>query len=115
MAKTARAKLQDKADKLAGDAVRARGRCELAGKDKVTCNGTLQWAHIVGRANRRLRWEAYNALCLCAGHHIYYTHHPWEWYEIIRAQFPLAYGQIQEHRQETWDKNIEVIIERYAK
>lgn len=111
--KSPQAKLKAKADKLAGDHVRARGYCQLGGADHVTCNGNLQWAHIVGRSNHRLRWEEYNALCLCAGHHMWYTYHPYEWVRIIDQEFPEYAAEIEKHRNEIWDKDINAVIRRY--
>lgn len=92
--------------------MRARGVCELGGVDKVRCGGGFQWAHIVGRSNYRLRWELWNALCLCAGHHVYYTHHPWEWQELIREHFPESYELISSHRNELFDGDYDRIIEQ---
>lgn len=107
-----RKNLKAKADKLCGDIVRARGYCELAGKDHIRCSSVLQWCHIVGRANHRLRWELWNALCACSGHHVYYTNHPWEWQDLIREQFPENYELIQTHKNEMWDGFYLSVIER---
>lgn len=40
---------------------------------------------------------------MCAGHHIYYTHHPWEWQEFIRRSFPKQYAYVNKTRLELWD------------
>lgn len=105
-----------KADDLARAMVRSRGVCELRGKDRVKCNGVLQWAHIVGRGNHRLRWETWNALCLCAGHHVYYTNHPDKWFwDIIPKHFPEQHVLIQKHRHEPFQKNYVEIIENLEK
>lgn len=108
--KSTRKQLRDKADRLAGNLVRGRGACELGGVDKVRCNQGLQWAHIVGRSNYRLRWERWNALALCSSHHLYYTHRPWEWQELIRERYPDNYELITRHRNELFDGDYDRII-----
>lgn len=109
--KTNRKKLKAQADKLFSAFIRSVGACEIAGMDNVTCNGNLQCAHIIGRANHSLRWDNNNALCLCAGHHMYYTNHPWEWVELIKSKFPVNYKYVNTRRNEVWDKNIEAVLE----
>lgn len=108
--KVKRSTLSNKADKLFSLKIREVGICMLAGIDKVKCGGSLQCMHIVGRANRRLRWDDMNALCGCAGHHTYYTNHPWEWVGIIQNKFPSKYAYIEKHRNEIWDKDILKIL-----
>jgi len=84
----------------------------MAGKDSIECNGVLQWCHIIGRSNYRLRWEEQNSLCMCAAHHVYYTFNTWVWQEIIREQFPENYDFIEAHRLEQFDKDYSSLIER---
>ncbi len=96
---------REKADAIARKACHERGYCEASGKDNVRCGGGIQWAHIIGRSNYRLRWSQRNCLALCAGHHVWYTHHPWEWQELIRSAFPNQYEYINTHRNELWDGN----------
>lgn len=97
---------------MTGELVRARGYCQAAGKDKVICKGNLQWCHIVGRANHRLRWEMWNALCMCQAHHLYYTHRPEEWLlDFIPTNFPDEWKLICEHRHEIWNKDIQQVID----
>ena len=76
MNKTAAAK---KADKLFRERVHARGRCEADSYRKVACNGGFQCCHIRSRRYHATRWADDNALCMCAAHHLYFTHHPLEW------------------------------------
>jgi hypothetical protein len=66
-------------DGLARALCRRRGGCEAAGYvapwgHALACKGSLQWAHIVGRAAHRVRWEPWNCFLLCAAHHLYWTH-----------------------------------------
>lgn len=109
--KRKKAKPYKKPDALASKIVRHRGYCQIAGLDKVRCGGELQCMHIIGRSNFRLRWEMDNLLCGCAGHHVYYTHHPFEWVELVQKNFANQYTFIQQHRNELWDGDYTRVIE----
>lgn len=102
-----------KADKLFSLLIRKVNTCELAGVDSIQCGGGFQCAHIIGRANFKLRWDTANAFCLCAGHHVYYTNHPWEWQELIREQYPDRYEYLNGLRNEMWDRDIEKVLEGF--
>jgi hypothetical protein len=110
--KTAKSVLKRRADKLFSQKVRSIGICMLRGQDNVKCGGFLQCAHIVGRVNHALRWDLQNALSLCAGHHAYYTNHPWDWRGIIQNLFPNNYKYLEVNKNKIWDKNIEKVIEQ---
>lgn len=60
--------LTKKLDKAWSEAVKylAGYRCEVCGK-MVTLNSH----HYISRINRRLRWEPFNGVCVCAGHHTF--------------------------------------------
>ena len=73
-------------DKLAGDWFRASGECFARGG--FACSGPLQWCHIVRRGCRLIRHSPLNAVCMCAAHHVYYTHRPEEWRHFIEGKFP---------------------------
>lgn len=111
MKKPSKSTLKRKADKIFSEKIRSKGYCELAGKDKVKCGGGLQTMHIIGRANFNLRWDEINALCGCAGHHVYYTNHPTDFAIVISEQFPDRFEYLKEHRNEMWDKDIEKVLE----
>ena len=110
MNKLSRKSLIKKADKLFSLKIREMGVCELQGKDNVRCGGVLQCAHIVGRGRHVIRWNENNALCLCAGHHVYYTNNPEKWYEVISVSFPKKWKISHELMETTWDKDIQKII-----
>lgn len=105
-----RSALKKKADIMFSHIIREAGVCQLAGLDKVRCGGNLQCMHILGRSNYVLRWDTVNALCGCAGHHTYYTMHPWEWNELIKAKFKDRYEYINQYRNDIWDKNYNRVI-----
>jgi len=71
-----------KADKLFREHIWARARCEI-NAGPVRCNGRYQCCHIRSRRYMAIRWSDDNALCGCAAHHLYYTHHPLEWEQLM--------------------------------
>ena len=109
--KKSKKKLKALADKLFSKKVRSRGKCQLKGLDLINCSGQLQTMHILGRANHRLRWEEFNAICGCSGHHFFYTNQPFLFFELVKAQFSGKYRLINKHRNAIWDKDIEKILE----
>lgn len=98
--KSEKQKLRNQADNAFSHIVRERNFCELKGRDKIKCGGNLQCMHIITRSNKRLRYEELNALCGCAGHHVWYTHHPEEWFDLVEREFPFHWAFIQEHKNE---------------
>lgn len=60
-------------DRLTAQEVKkiANYRCEDCGSEQA-----LQWAHILSRRFKTIRWVTQNAFCLCAACHRYYTVHP---------------------------------------
>ena len=80
--------------------VRSRGVCE-SDRDSHTQN--LQCAHIISRSYRTTRTYELNALCLCQGCHVFYTHRPLEWRLFIDDRFPGRWDDIQQ-RALTHDK-----------
>lgn len=77
--------LRIKADTLFSQKVRAAGRCARCGAaDRLQC------AHIVSRRYLCTRWDKDNAICLCAGCHMYFTHRPLEWEEWITSRIGTA-------------------------
>jgi 5-methylcytosine-specific restriction endonuclease McrA len=68
--KPTRSTLKNKLDKICGEIVRGRGRCQRCGKTE-----NLQTAHIFGRTYLNTRWDIdNNLLCLCPDCHINFAH-----------------------------------------
>ena len=45
---------------------------------------------------RAIRWLRENAVCMCAAHHLYYTHHPLEWEDFcIGLRGPTRYDELR--------------------
>jgi hypothetical protein len=80
-------------DVLFSEIVRSRGHCEKCGRTTA-----LQCAHVVTRANRRLRWDTRAAMCLCAGDHLWWHHYPLaaaEWFQTARPDDAKYVQQVQ--------------------
>ena len=92
-------KAKNKLDKLFSLKVRSLGYCMFRGSDDITCGGVLQAAHVIGRGNLFLRWNPKNAICICAGHHVWYTFHPEAWREMMET-FHEPYDWLLAHRNE---------------
>ena len=95
-----RTKAKNKLDKLFSLRIRSVGKCQLAGLDNVRCSQVLQCAHIIGRANLFLRWNPFNALSLCSGHHIYYTYHPEGWRGMMQKFYNESYVWLLQNMNE---------------
>lgn len=108
--KTERQKKIDKADALFSLLIRKVGYCQLAGKDKIRCGGNLQCMHKYTRGAWSIRWDPANALCGCAGHHVYYTNHPEEWREFLEAHYSEEWAYVQQARHVMWDKDIDKVL-----
>jgi hypothetical protein len=87
--KTPRSTLKRRCDKLWSLIIRASngGRCKLQGKDHVRCGGPLQAAHCFGRGKGSVRHELWNGWPLCAGHHIWYTKNPSDWFARLLEEW----------------------------
>ena len=52
-----------------------------------------------------------NALCLCAGHHVYFTHNPDQWAYEIEKFFPDKWYYVQDHKEDIWDRDLTKVEE----
>ena len=75
-------------DTLFSERIRERdgGRCVLCGSA-----ARAQCAHLFSRRYRNVRWDPGNAWTLCDSHHLYYTHHPLEWDDLLRRRLGEGY------------------------
>ncbi len=78
MRKTKKKSLVKQAEDLFAAVVRSKGYCEACGTSKM-----LQCAHIWTRGYKQIAFNLDNALCLCKGHHRYFTDRPIEWESFV--------------------------------
>jgi len=88
--KPSKTTLRNKADKLFSAKIRARGACQLCGKK----DDTLQCAHIISRSNLHLRYNEKNALCLCAGDHLFWHRNPLSAIRWLQETYPDLYDYL---------------------
>jgi hypothetical protein len=74
----------DAADRVFGAHVRGDASCWGAWFTDVRCGGEWQACHIITRERRAIRWTRDNVKCMCAGHHVWFTHHPDAWQAYVR-------------------------------
>lgn len=117
--KASRKKLKAECDRLFSRFIRLRdGVCRLEG-DAVRCAGVLQCAHLFSRRYFGTRWDTFNAWALCAAHHVYYTHRPLEWDELLRREVveyealrQMALHESMPDLEETRD-NLRELVRKY--
>jgi hypothetical protein len=113
--KPTKSKLKAKADILASAYYRSmRPYCEAAELDDVKCGGGLQWAHIFSRSILHMRYEPYNHLILCAGHHLHYTHNPIEWTRFLEANFLIRLAAAEANRYKVGKVDYEAVIAKFT-
>lgn len=95
-------------DRLCGMIVRSRGACEVCGSTNV-----LQWAHIVSRRYRSVRWDwKNNSLCLCSRCHCRYTWNPLAWdEEVLRQLGAEAYQDLKRRALEPKQADPRAVLE----
>lgn len=104
--------LKRKADLVFSKYIRSKyGYCQLAGKDKIHCGGSLQTMHIETRGILAIRYNENNVLCGCQGHHVYYTYHPNLWRDFIVKFFPKKWEYVVKHMND----HVEMNEEEYRK
>src|SRR3990167_1736723 len=106
--------LKNKADKLMSLLVRSIGYCQARIFTKVHCGGGLQDCHIVCRANMRLRYDPINHLCMCAGHHVWFTNNPEALRTFIETSWGSVWKYLQEHKEEKVKTDYEEVIRRLS-
>ena len=107
-------KLKKKADTLFSLIIRSKGYCELMGLDGVKCGQVLQCAHIETRGVLAIRWSEENALCLCNGHHWFYTNNESKWQEVIKRLFPTKYKFYLKHKNDHMTETYDEVLSRLS-
>lgn len=96
-ATASRARMVRELDAIAREEVfiRDHGTCIAAGIAGIRCGDTVQWAHVLSRRHPCLRWEADNAMTLCAGHHLWWHHSPMYAVEWFVRDFPDRWRRLK--------------------
>ncbi len=63
-------------DKLFSDYIRRNGECQLWKFGGIQCSSKMDCSHIKSRRFHSVRWDIGNAICACAGHHMWQHDHP---------------------------------------
>lgn len=95
--KLSRTTLRNKLDKVAGEIVRARGKCQRCGNTE-----TLQNCHVYSRTYNATRWDIdNNLLCLCASCHFWGHKNPLEFAQFVRELLgQVRFEMLQETRNQ---------------
>lgn len=115
--KVKKSTLRNKADALFSKFIRRGGVCQAAERTHIKCGGPLQCAHLTTRSHTALRFDEMNALCLCAGHHRYFTHRPFEWMVFLTDNYPQMYAYVTHNMNKTVKKTEDLyreVIEHYT-
>lgn len=76
-----------KLDEYYSKKIRSIGECQRCGEK----NKKLETAHIISRANRTLRWDEKNLLCLCTRCHFWAHQDPIGFVMMIEKKWPKRY------------------------
>lgn len=108
-----RSTLKNRADRLFSEMIRKRDGVCQAGPEDGDCLGALQCAHLVSRRYHSTRWDPDNAIALCQGHHMRWTHDVagWELWRLKRYGYD-AVVELYQRAQVPWDKDIDAVLER---
>lgn len=114
--KKSKRNLKVKCDILASAYYRAQTPyCQASGLDTTQCGGGLQWCHLYSRAILHVRYEPYNNIVMCQGHHLWYTHHPIEWTRFLEARFSERLAEAEANRYKYWKVDYNYWIDHFSK
>ncbi len=108
--KVKRTTLRNKADLLFSKIIRGRGACERCLKET-----TLQTSHIISRRYLHLRYDLRNALCFCAGCHMWWHHNPLEAISWYIETHPNDYKYLMKEKHVYEKVDYEKVIEKLKK
>lgn len=104
---------RDAADAAFSDCIRfAKSyRCEHCGKNQ----GQMECAHIFGRANKSVRWDTLNALCLCHYCHRVFTAEPVAFTRWLEGYVGAGYLEILNEKKNRIQKTTAAYRKEVAK
>jgi 5-methylcytosine-specific restriction endonuclease McrA len=83
-------------------------KCVRCGRAKV------QWAHIISRRHKTVRWESDNALSLCAGCHMWWHEYPTLSGDWFRKNWPDRHERILALYREGGKVNVQELLEELS-
>ena len=88
------------ADKWFSDCIRERAdwTCQSCKTEYTPPARGLECAHIIGRANKAVRWDELNALALCTGCHMHYTGNPLEFVQLVERELGTGAREILQEK-----------------
>lgn len=108
-------KIEDTLDVEFSNLIRDKGRCERC----LTPIKGLECSHVISRNNQTLRWDIFNALCLCWECHRWWHEEPSESWEWFKRKYPGRAGYLQKAKriksyrtQEDYKEILEAIREQ---
>jgi len=84
--------LTHKLDRECSRIIRSQGSCLRCGN---TTYSLLQCCHIFSRANRAVRWDLKNLLCLCAGCHFWAHQNPTLFGDFVKEWLGADYTPLK--------------------
>jgi|SRR3972149_5770583 len=94
----------NKLDAAMGELVRSKERCEWCG----STTNQMNWAHVISRSNKALRWDLMNGMCLCSYCHAWKWHDsPLEGVAWFREKYPERYDYLMRNKNRFADRTEE--------
>ena len=78
-------------------------------------DGKMEAAHIYGRANKSVRWDTMNILCLCFRCHLQFTANPLDFEDWLRSYFGDGYLEILNEKRHRIQKDTKAYRAEIAK
>jgi len=77
--------------------------------------GPIQCAHLVTRGRHTVRWDEDNAMPLCSGAHVWFTHNPNQWDAYLEWKFGKeAVEALKARSTVKWNGDYESVLVRLA-
>jgi hypothetical protein len=104
---------EDEADRRVGRFVKRRdGACVICGERRPW---ELEWAHVLGRRYKRIRWSPQAAVTLCVADHRYLDGHPEEKRAVFRERFPGLLETLEREKDSAPLPDLVEILETYRR
>lgn len=74
----------------------------------------LNHAHVIGRANKALRYDIFNAMCLCVACHMWWHENPTESGIWFKEKYPERYEYLNREKNRFVDRTEQDFVELMA-